>query len=317
MKKTHKIFILLGIILGLFLIAPLIISLPESQFLSNTDVPISNDGRFIEVNGFSTYIEDLNTASNKVITFIHGFGGSTFSWRSNKNFFVENGFRVLLIDLKGFGLSQKSIEQDYSHISQSEFIKNILDSLGIENTILVGHSMGGNVVTTFTQTYPNLVSKLVLVDASIVENSNNNIFSSLLDRYPVRNWATLILGYGFSKERFTEFLSSAYINKAVVTQDVIDGYFLPLTIKNWQDSLIGISRDSIKNQIPKSLDSINLPVLIIWGEKDPWISLDEGRSINSKIKSSVLKVIPEVGHLPMEEAPDTFNDILIEWILNN
>lgn len=315
MNKKHKIILGFIMALVLILVVPLFIPLPSPRFKSIEEVPISsNNGRLIDINGYKTYIEDLNTQSNKVITFIHGFGGSTFTWHKNKEFFVSNGFRVILLDLKGFGISQKGINYDYSHSSQADLVLEILNTLNVDSTVVVGHSMGGNIATIFSQKYPNRVSSLVLVSAAIVENSQTSIFSNIIGNFPVKDWLKVIISYYFTKDRFSEFLSSAYNNKDVITQEVVDSYYLPLEINNWQDSLIGISRDSSKNAVPQPLSSVLNPTLIVWGNKDTWVEPDRGNYLNNKIPNSTLKTIENAGHLPMEEYPNEFNSILLEYL---
>ena len=87
-----------------------------------------------------------------------------------------------------------------------------------------------------------------------------------------------------------------------------------MNLKDWDLSLLGIIRDSGKNVLQKPLSDIKAKTLVIWGEKDSWIDLTKGMQINAEIENSSLRIIKNSGHLPMEENPELFNEILIEFL---
>jgi pimeloyl-ACP methyl ester carboxylesterase len=318
MKTILKILKTLFFIIIILLILPYIINLPESKYKTGADIvsefPQIYSGKFIDYEGKKIYVEDLNQNSNKVITFIHGFGGSSFTWRDNKQFFADNNYRVVLIDLPGFGLSSAKFENDYSHPAQAKAVKAVLDNLGIKKTDLVGHSMGANIATHLIQNYPEIFAKFIIVDGSIIENSNSNPLTSVLNFEPVRKLGDLALNTFYTKGNFTNTLKSAYGTDNTMTDNTINGYYMPLQINGWQDSLVGIIRDSNNNAIPKPLTELNIPTLIIWGSKDSWIPLEQGKSLQQKIKSSLFKEIQNTGHLSMEEKPLEFNNLVWEFI---
>ncbi len=316
MKKLTKVLVILLVLISILTLPPLVIQVPDAEYntpqQANSSIP--EYGKYVTVNNVMLYVEDLNSESDKVITFIHGFGGSTYSWRENKQFFADNGYRVVAIDLKGFGLSQKGIDLDYSHVSQAETVKEVLNYLLINKTVVVGHSMGGNVATIFTQNYPDMVSNLVLVDAAVNDIPTSSI-SKLAGVFPVKDWLKIIINGYITKDRFKSFLESAYVNLSVVTDTVVDNYYLPLRIQGWQDSLIGMVRDGSNSAIPYSLSTIQTPTLILWGDMDPWVNISKGTDLNAKIPNSAFIKIENAGHLPMEENPSTFNSTVLQYLV--
>lgn len=313
MKKVISRTLIIS--LFFFFIIPIFLRF-ESKYSSVEEIEgYEIKGEFIDLEGYKTYVERYNSDGDRVITFIHGFGGSTHNWRKNIDYFVGENFQVFAIDLRGFGLSQKGLDFDYSHSSQSELINDVFEYYGVERSTMVGHSMGGNVVTTFAMKFPDSVDSLVLVDAGIVESTSlaNNL-SRVLSLYPLRNWASLFLTNYFSKERFSEFLLSAYEKSDSVSDEDISRFFLPLEIDGWQDSLLGIIRDSSRNKVLNDLSSIEIPTLIVWGSEDSWISVEEGRRLNEEIKGSQFIEIEGAGHLPMEESPEEFNEVLNNFL---
>ncbi|MEI7579505.1 MAG: alpha/beta hydrolase [bacterium] len=319
MKKIKRIGKVLVIVLIFLIILPYFLPLPHSKYASGIAAQKANatdyPGRFLEVAGKQIYVEELNPTAKQVITFIHGFGGSTFTWRDNQQFFADQGYRVVLIDTLGFGFSTTTASADYSHPAQAKLIKSVLDQLGITETILVGHSMGGNIVLHFTESNPQMVSRLVLVDALVVSKpSKLNIVSFFLTMPPLERWTKVFLNVIVSEKNFDKFLRSAYYDGSKVTPETIAGYHLSLEIKGWQSTLLGIASDNRKNAVPEDLATIHTPTLIIWGSGDTWIPLAQGQDLQKQIKDSKLVEIPDAGHLVMEEKSKEFNQVLWEGI---
>jgi len=318
MKKIKQLGKVLMLFMVLFLVLPYLIPAPVNKYKTTGLAILANPrlfpGEIIDVEGQSIYVEDLNTQSDNVVTFIHGFGGSSFTWRDNKQFFVDRGYRVVLIDLPGFGLSNVGFGANYSHAQQATVVKNVLLKLGIEKTDLIGHSMGSNIAIHFAQNNPEMVKRLVIVDGSVVENSSSNFFSSLINQDPLRRWGNLMLSWLYTKDTFSNTLKSAYFDPVKMTEDTLKGYYLPLEIEGWQDALLGITRDASNNVIPKSLSTVNIPTSIIWGSNDSWIPKSQGELLQQKISNSSFVLISNSGHLPMEENPQEFNSSLLELI---
>jgi len=102
-------------------VLPYLIPVGQTQPDISPDDLVGEHGRFLDVDGVRIYVEDQNPQSSQAtLVFIHGFGGSTFSWRHNAPFFHAQGYRVVSLDMKGFGLSHKDFASDYSHPAQAE-----------------------------------------------------------------------------------------------------------------------------------------------------------------------------------------------------
>lgn len=107
---------------------------------------------------------DLNQDSKKVITLLHGKNFAGFYWERIANDLIKRGYRVVIPDQIGFGKSSKPESYQFSFANLALNTKKLLDKLGIEKTVLVGHSMGGMLATHFTYLYPKSVEQLVMVN---------------------------------------------------------------------------------------------------------------------------------------------------------
>ncbi|HXZ29542.1 MAG TPA: alpha/beta fold hydrolase, partial [Dehalococcoidia bacterium] len=149
-------------------VLPYLIPLGEPQADISPDELVSEHGRFLDIDGVRIYVEEQNPESSQAaIVFIHGFGGSTFSWRHNVPFFASQGYRVVSLDMKGFGLSYKDFASDYSHPAQARLLADVLARMGVNQAYLVGHSMGTSVMLYFAHLYPEKVLGLISVDGAV------------------------------------------------------------------------------------------------------------------------------------------------------
>lgn len=114
------------------------------------------------------YVE-LNPDGRDPIVFLHGLGSYLKFWRYQLDAFAASGHRVIAIDHLGFGKSDKPATYPYDIVSQSEALAEVLDQLGIEAPILVGHSMGAHIAMTLAINHPDRAKALVLVSPAGLE----------------------------------------------------------------------------------------------------------------------------------------------------
>jgi pimeloyl-ACP methyl ester carboxylesterase len=248
---------------------------------------------------------------DKVVTFIHGFGGSTHDWSNQIEFLSDKGYSVILVDLLGFGRSSKNYEDDYSHRAQSKRLNEILNSLNIKKTFLVGHSMGGNVALNFATMFPDSVESLILVAPAIVKTETNKIeiFSSPI----IRRIFALIMSHYIDEDRIKSILKTAVYDSNIISDKLVVDFSEAISTYGWWNGLMGVIRDSSSNKVDIDLNSIGSKISFIWGSNDEWVPLNTEFN-QSLIKNQKLIVIQNSGHLPMIEKSFEFNTALIEII---
>ena len=316
--RRHRALRILSYIVLAFLflvcVLPYLIPLGETQAEISPDELISEYGRFLDIDGVSIYVEEQNPESvQATIVFIHGFGGSTFSWRHNAPFFATKGYRVVILDMKGFGLSHKDFATDYSHPAQARLLAEVLTELGVDQAYLVGHSMGTSVMLHFAHLYPEKVLGLISVGGAVSLDEGAIHPPTLLNFGPFRRIGEVFLTRYVTRERVGKLLESAS-HQDIATAEVIDGYYNRLVIGQWSRSLLAMTRDMHKNTATFPLEDITFPMLIFWGEQDTWVTRTEIDKWRDKIPSAEFHVIPETGHLLMEENPESFNDMVLAFL---
>ncbi len=309
--KIKKFFKFLFLFILIFLIlSPVIIPassgrhIAQEKYIANFQI---EGGSFLEVDGYKTYYIDINPEAEETVLLIHGFGGSATNWTSVMYELADEGFRVVAVDLKGFGLSEKKVDDDFSHKSQAKFLNSFVEKLDLENITVVGHSMGGNIATMYVLEYPERIEKLVLVSAAVLQGEDfdrmrSDVFK-VLDLPVFREYVRVGLKFIFSSKRIESLFNSAMYQPEKV--DVQEPQFVnPTLFFGWEYIVIKMTSALHMNLVEKPLSEINVPVYILWGEKDIWTPVSQGKNLNSKIEGSKFELMEDVGHLPMFENPD-------------
>jgi len=317
--RRHRALRILSYIVLAFLflvcVLPYLIPLGQPRAEISPDDLVGEYGRCLDIQGVSIYVEEQNPESTQVtMVFIHGFGGSTFSWRHNVPFFAGQGYRVVSLDMKGFGLSHKDFASDYSHPAQARLLAEVLARLEIDQAYFVGHSMGTSVMLHFAHLYPGKVLGLISVDGAVKLDEGATFLPALLNFPPFRRIGELFLIRYGTKERVGRILKSAYYRQDVMTAEVADGYYNRLVNGQWAQSLLAMARDMSENTITFALEDFQFPTLILWGQNDTWVKRTDIDRWRDEIPSAEFHAIPEAGHMLMEECPELFNDMVLTFL---
>jgi pimeloyl-ACP methyl ester carboxylesterase len=272
--------------------------------------------RFIEVNGVRVHYQEVGRRDAPPLVLLHGFASSTLVWSKVFLKLAAAGFRVIVPDLLGYGYSGKPRNGEYTIGAQARLIVGLLDSLGIASATIVGSSYGGAVAATCALDYVERIEKLVLVGA--VNNNRPLKFTLLrLFRSPVLGDVVSPLLIG-SRRLLRQRMKRVYDRHSwVLDERRVDARHLPLRAAATQRAIIRTARGWDADRISHDAHLIRQPTLLLWGETDPEIPLPEGERLQSKIPNSRLIVFRECGHLPHEEYPETFTDVLAEFALQS
>jgi pimeloyl-ACP methyl ester carboxylesterase len=312
--KKHRIGWVLIIGLVALLGGPFIIPLPMREFNTPEEL-VRPGGQIMIVNGTRVYVETAGPVAGPAVILIHGFGVSSYSWRFTLPALGNAGYHAIAIDWKGFGLSDKKFEADYSHAAQADLVAGVMGILNIQHASIVGHSMGSNVLAHFALKYPDRAEKLVIVDGVIIEENEGANWTSVLWFPPARRWAQLAFQWFVVTPQTTaDWLRAAYYDPTHLTPEVLNNYLAPQTVRDWDLALLGIIRDSNQNALPRPFSTITAPTMIIWGENDPWIPLSVGEKLHARLPQSEWVVFSKTGHMLMEEQPSAFNERLLKFL---
>ena len=165
------------------------------------------------------------------------------------------------------------------------------------------------------QQFPQRVVRVAMVAPTIFTESTPQVSPFILNLAFVKRW-TQVLMHFVVHEAVGEQLRSATKQDEVVTEQLIEDYSRVLYTADWDLAAIGLLRDSHLNTLPAPLESIEKPVLLMWGTEDGWAPPDNANGLLDKIPNARLIEFEEIGHLPMHEVPDAFNTALINFLDN-
>lgn len=255
-------------------------------------------GEVVIVDGVGVHYVEKGRRDAPAIVMVHGFGGHTFSFRHQIAAFSSQ-YRVVAIDLKGFGYTERQAGGDYSLTGQAQLLLGTMDALGIERAVLVGHSMGGEVVMRAAAMAPDRVEKLILVAS--VPGDRLPTLPRIGFMRPVAMAATRLLSISAWRRMF-------YDRSKLDLTAIRNAYLAPLRIEGTEDALWDMYADARRDK-PIAYKRITAPVLILWAEKErvlPFASRSL-KLLRKHFPNAEVVTVPETGHLVLEENPAAAN----------
>ena len=273
----------------------------------------SDHSHFITVDGARVHYQEFGDGANPPMVLIHGYTASVFVWRTVAPMLAEAGFRVIAIDLLGFGYSEKPRWFEYSITSQARMVTRFMDRLGIGKAVIVGSSYGGAVAATIALDYAERVEKLVLVDAVTNDDLKNHPILRLVSIPGIGEAITPFLAdtRAFHRHRMKKTLSPA--NYGLISEERVESIVRPLAAADAHHALLATSRNWHAERVTYDAHLINHQTLIIWGEDDKVIPISDGYRLHDSILHSRMVVLKNCGHVPMEEKSELFTELVAEF----
>ena len=260
----------------------------------------NEQSEFVEINGMQVHYRD--EGNGFPIVLMHGTAASLHTYDAwTKQLSKE--YRVIRLDLPAFGLTGPNKNADYSIGSYTKFLSQFLEKIKVDKFYLVGNSLGGNIAWNYAAEYPEKVLKLILIDASGLPTFTPQPPIFKMAKTPILNSLFLYITPKFIIRKNIE---QVYADKLKVTDAVVTRYHkMSLRTGNRKAFIERAKTDfnlAEKVNLVK-LKSVKTTTLLIWGAKDTWIPLGNGKRMDSMLPNSKLVILKNSGHVPMEENP--------------
>jgi pimeloyl-ACP methyl ester carboxylesterase len=260
------------------------------------------------------FFEEKGTGSPVLL--IHGFGASTYSWRLIAPALART-HRVIAVDLKGFGQSDKPFDEQYSVFDQAELLKQLIVDQDLRDLTLVGHSFGGGVALVLAlDEDPRLkgrISGLVLLD-TIAYAQDVPVFFKMLDM-PFFSHLGVRMVPPNVQTRIA--LRIAYLDNSKIDDEEVETYAAPLRTAAGKHAIIHSARQIVPKdlaEISLRYKSITMPTLIAWCDYDRIVPLKVGIKLRRTLPNSTLKIIEGCGHMPQEEQPEATLSLIEDFL---
>lgn len=253
---------------------------------------------------YNTYLH--NDTTKPWVTFVHGAGGSSSIWFSQIRHFKKD-YNLLFVDLRGHGKSTEvHLAETYSFKNITDEVVEVIDYLKIEQTHLLGISLGTIIIMDMAHRYPTKVSSLVMGGAVMYLNFRAQVLMKLGvfgRKFIPYLWLYKFFAYIIMPKKTHKPSRSFFVNEA---KKMNQKEFI-----NWFSLVSGVNSLLTYFRVTK----INIPVFYIMGEED-YMFLPSVKKIAEQDKSIQLSVIPNCGHVVNIEKSEIFNNLAKEFIIH-
>lgn len=258
---------------------------------------IDDPADMMTVLGNQMHVRDRGPTNALAVILIHGFGSSlhTFEGWSEQ---LKSDFRVISLDLPGSGLSRPDSNDDYSDERSIALIKDIMDQLGIERATLAGNSIGGRISWRFAGAHLESVDKLVLISPDGFASGGFEY-----GKAPDIPAMTGIMKYFLPRYLIEANLTPAHGDPSTMTPAMITRYHDLLIGPDTRQAVIDRMAQTVLVDPVPILKTIQVPVLLLWGEKDKLIPASHAKDYLKVLADARTVILPGLGHVPQEEDP--------------
>ncbi len=286
-----SVFLLVGL-LALSLLALFI-----SLWLLRQRRPLVPTLSYVETpSGVRIHYQDVGRG--QPLVFLHGIGASLYCW-SHLLPLLQKDFRLILLDLPGFGASDKPVSIDYSLEAQCERIMEFLDQLQLKKVTLVGSSMGGALALWLGKSWPERFNKLIVLAPATDPQLVPLPFGRLAGVSKALSW-------GLSRWMIGQALHRVRYRQDNRSPEDLDRYWAPYDRSPEAVRAFLLATQAISDpRLPQGLANLNLPLLVLWGQRD--------RMVPRRSIDQLLRVLPQAQLLTHSEAGHHLQEDQPEW----
>ncbi|ABA22711.1 Alpha/beta hydrolase fold protein [Trichormus variabilis ATCC 29413] len=268
---------------------------------------------------------------------VHGFGASTDHWRKNITGLCDD-FEVFAIDLLGFGRSAKPKLQYGGDLWRDQLHDFISEVIG-QKTVLAGNSLGGYACLCVAAQRPESAAGVVLLNSAgpfsetqttpepealqsqiqppkqssplqkIFGDSVKWIFQQPLAQF-------LLFQYVRQGWVIRQTLEKVYLDKSAITNQLVEEIARPAYDVGALDVFVSVFSSPQGEKVDVLLKQLTCPLLMLWGEADPWINARERSQKFRLYYPELTEYFLKAGHCPHDEVPNQVNPLLQEWVLS-
>jgi pimeloyl-ACP methyl ester carboxylesterase len=254
---------------------------------------------------------------------VHGFGASTDHWRKNISELSQD-FEVYAIDLLGFGRSQKPSWEYSGDLWRDQLHDFIAENIQ-RPTVIAGNSLGGYSSLCVAAGYPQSVAGIILLNSAGPFTDTNPLGSQKVN--PVQKaiaknlqgilrqpWANqLLFNFVRRKSRIRSTLKKVYLDQSAVTEQLVEEIYQPSCDEGAAQVFGSVFSTPQGKKVDELLGAMSCPLLMIWGEGDPWMNSSSRGAKFREFYPSLTEHYIKAGHCPHDESPEVVNGLMRDW----
>jgi 2-hydroxy-6-oxonona-2,4-dienedioate hydrolase len=261
-----------------------------------------SDLKFTKIDNLVVRYLDKNKSGIPLLL-LHGLGGSIESWSKNINF-LSTKFRIIALDLPGFGLSDKP-KISYTIKFYVNFLEKFIKSIKLSHLFIIGSSLGGHIAVEFTLKNRKMVHKLILISPA------GCLPKSFKGTRELKRYISIVNAR--SSRDISRILTS--IDTSMVNPSYADSMYKRLSLPGAKEAFISALKGSARAQrYNNQLEKIDTSMLLIWGKTDRMIPIKYIRPFMEHGNSRII-IIENCGHRPHVENPSLFNKVVKDFLI--
>ena len=254
--------------------------------------------QMMEVDGLKVHYKETGPQDAPDLLILHGFGSSLQTW-DEWSVKLDPQYRVIRLDLPGFGLTGANPSNDYSEENDVAILTHFADKLGLNKFSVIGHSMGGKMAWSLAASQPDRVQALVLMAPDGFPEAKD------IGSKPYEVPAVMgLIQYFLPKYFVKKSIEPAFVDTGSLNDALVSRYYDMLRAPGVRGAILARSNQTIYTDPAPRLQKIKAPTLLIWGEQDQMIPSSNAQSYAGVLLNSTTVLVPKLGHLLQEEQPE-------------
>lgn len=241
----------------------------------------------------------------EVVIMVHGFGANKDSWVRLSDEMTDD-YRILALDLPGHGDSIADLSNSYTVENQAKWLNEFMETLQITKAHVIGNSMGGAISVKMTHLYPQKIISMTLVDSAGAYKTESEFFQLL------KKGINPLIVDNF--DDFQHLLDFVMADKPYIPGPVLEVLAEKKIARQAIDEKIFQDIRTDMDSVGELLSGLHAPTLIIWGDKDRILHVDNADEFHRRIQGSQKVVFEGVGHVPMIEDPKKTGDHYLRFL---
>lgn len=275
--------------------------------------PIDADLLRIPVGPGSMHVERYGHGGTPVL-FVHGFGTSSFVWRNVAPALAVANCTAFAVDLFGYGESDRPFDGDFGIAAQAEYLDRALTALRLPSATVVGLDLGGAIALRLAALRAERVDRLVLVNPVALDELPAEDIRTL-HRNTARFAFRVSRGVLGAAPLLTELLRGGVSDEALMPDALIARYLAPYVGREGVNHLLTLAR-AVNDEDMEGIElhAIPQPVLMVWGEQDPWVDAKFPERLADLLPDCRLARLAGVSRLVPEEAPEALAGLITDFL---
>jgi pimeloyl-ACP methyl ester carboxylesterase len=313
-----------GLVVGAAVaLLPYVVRTPRPKGLVDAEELADPDSCFITIDGISFHYKELGPAdAPTTVILLHGFASSLYSWR-HLMAALSGRYRMIAFDRPGFGLSGRPLTGDwvgaspYSSESAARQTIELMDALGVERAVLIGHSQGSSISVLVDQLVPERVQAMVLVNSPVASPRFRRVPDGLVARLRSIThveWAAPLIARPFFGHNARAVMGMAYHDPKRLTDETIELELRATRVKDWDRSYVELAPSAAGLHEPEAMAAVTAPTLVVAGRNDHTVPYRDQVRAAEEIPGARLITFQATGHVVPEERPEAFAEVVSDFL---